>query len=52
MATQRSGQYGAGTKRERRPGVWQFGVYSGRVPTTDRPRQVTRTFRGSETAAN
>ena len=52
MATQRSGQYGSGTKRERRPGVWQLRVYSGLDPVSDRPRQVTRTFRGSETAAN
>jgi integrase len=52
MATQRSGKYGGGTKRERRPGVWQLRAYSGRDPVTDRPLQVTRTFRGSETAAN
>lgn len=52
MATQRGGQYGSGTKRERRPGVWQLRVYSGLDPVSDRPRQVTRTFRGSETAAN
>ena len=52
MATQRSRQYGSGTKRERRPGVWQLRVYSGLDPVSDRPRQVTRTFRGSETAAN
>ena len=52
MATQRSKGYGGGTKRERRPGVWQLRAYLGRDPVTNRPRQVTRVFRGSETAAN
>lgn len=41
-----------GTKRERKPGVWELRVYVGRDPVTATPRQVSRTFRGGKRAAD
>lgn len=37
--------------RERRPGVWELRVYTGRDPATGRERQVSRTFHGGRRAA-
>src|SRR5665213_1680915 len=41
-----------GTMRERSPGHWQLRAFSGIDPVTGKPRQVARTFRGSERAAS
>lgn len=40
-----------GSKRQRHPGVWELRVYTGTDPVTKRPRQVSRTFRGTGKAA-
>ncbi|HVB92121.1 MAG TPA: tyrosine-type recombinase/integrase [Acidimicrobiales bacterium] len=37
--------------RERSPGHWELRAFTGRDPVTGKPRQATRTFRGSEKAA-
>jgi integrase len=37
--------------RERSPGHWQLRAFAGFDPVTGNPRQVTRTFRGTERAA-
>ncbi|MGD0256237.1 MAG: tyrosine-type recombinase/integrase [Acidimicrobiales bacterium] len=44
---------GAGTMTERPAGsgTWRLRAYAGRDPITDNPIQVTRSFRGTETAA-
>lgn len=34
--------------RERKPGVWELRVYTGRDPVTKRPRQISRVFRGGK----
>lgn len=41
-----------GSKRQRQPGVWELRVYTGTDPVTKRPRQVSRTFRGTGKAAD
>ncbi len=40
-----------GTMTERSPGTWRRRVYIGHDPATGRPRQATRTFRGSKRQA-
>ena len=40
-----------GTMTERSPGTWRLRVYIGDDPVTGRPRQATRTFRGSKRQA-
>ena len=40
-----------GTMRERTPGHWQLRAFAGPDPVTGKPRQVSRTFTGSERAA-
>ncbi len=40
-----------GSKRERRPGVWELKVSVGRDPVSGQPRSVTRTFKGTESKA-
>lgn len=40
-----------GTKRERKPGVWQLRAAAGVDPIDGRRRVITETFRGSERAA-
>lgn len=41
----------AGSKRERRPGVWELIVYLGRDPVTGKKRWKSETFRGGERTA-
>lgn len=41
-----------GSKRKRSPGVWELRVYTGRDPVTGRPRQKSRTFKGTKTEAD
>jgi integrase len=41
-----------GTKDERSPGVWRLRVFIGPDPVTGHPRQVSRTFRGTEREAD
>lgn len=40
--------HGAGTIRERKPGVWELRAFVGTDPLTRRPRQVSRTFKGGK----
>lgn len=42
---------GDGTLVERSPGVWRLRVFVGLDPVTKRPRQASRTFRGTRTDA-
>lgn len=44
-------EYGAGSMREASPGTWYLRVYAGRDRTTGNPRQVHRTFKGTEKEA-
>ncbi len=37
--------------RERSPGHWQLRAFAGPDPVTGKPRQVSRTFKGTKTAA-
>ena len=48
MATRTSDQAQPGTMRERSPGHWQLRVFNGHDPVTGNPRQVARTFTGTE----
>ncbi len=41
-----------GTMRERKPGVWEVRVYTGRDPVTGSPRQVSRTVHGGRRSAS
>ena len=47
MTTTRQ-RYGSGSMTERTPGIWRLRVYVGDDPLTGNPRQVHRTFRGTE----
>jgi integrase len=49
MATTRSVR--PGTMRERSPGRWQLRAFAGPDPVTGKPRQIARSFKGSQTAA-
>ncbi len=40
-----------GTKRQKRPGIWELRVYIGRDPATGKPRQTSKTFHGGARAA-
>lgn len=42
---------GEGTIEERGHNVWRMRVYAGKDPVTGHPRQVSRTYHGSKTAA-
>ena len=41
-----------GTKRQRRPGVWELRVYIGNDPKSGNPVQVSKTFRGGAREAD
>jgi hypothetical protein len=51
MASRTSGKTRPGTMRERTPGHWQLRAFGGLDPVTGKPRQVARTFKGTEHAA-
>lgn len=40
-------RYGSGNLTQTRPGVWRLRVPAGRHPVTDKPRQMSRTFKGN-----
>ncbi|HVB90537.1 MAG TPA: tyrosine-type recombinase/integrase [Acidimicrobiales bacterium] len=51
MASRTRSKSGPGTMRERSPGHWQLRAFAGPDPVIGKPRQVARTFTGTEHAA-